>query len=191
MHICNNFQSKISLEWGQKTSMNFGESAYMCVWWASRNLHEARTRLKLLLLSQRKTSRKRTYKTRKKETIWMGQNKNEKNNRNTHLQYDQQRQPFTWFRDHQQTVTCMIVTSLSQLSHHWLHQLSSAQLSSLQSVGKKEKKKNRYTEKGKDKKDRERERETDRQTGEGKDKGTQIKCAQFSAPKNKTLRRRR
>jgi hypothetical protein len=74
----------------------------VCVWWASRNLHEARTRLKLLLLSQRKTSRKRTYKTRKKETIWMGQNKNEKNKRNTHLQYDQQRQPFTWFRDHQQ-----------------------------------------------------------------------------------------
>jgi hypothetical protein len=74
----------------------------VCVWWASRNLHEARTRLKLLLLSQRKTSRKRTYKTRKKETIWMGQNKNEKNKRNTHLQYDQQQQPFTWFRDHQQ-----------------------------------------------------------------------------------------
>ncbi len=32
----------------------------VCVWWASRNLHEARTRLKLLLLSQKKTSRKRT-----------------------------------------------------------------------------------------------------------------------------------
>jgi hypothetical protein len=74
----------------------------VCVWWASRNLHEARTRLKLLLLSQRKTSRKRTSKNRRKETIWMGQNKNEKNNRNTHLQYDQWRQPFTWFKDHQQ-----------------------------------------------------------------------------------------
>jgi hypothetical protein len=55
---------------------------------------------------------------------------------------------------------------------------------------KKTKKQNRYTEKGKKEKG-EREREREKQTGERKEKETQIKCAQFSAPKNKTLCRRR
>ncbi len=72
----------------------------VCVWWASRNLHEARTRLKLLLFKSKKDFQKKDFQNQEERNNMNGTK--QKWERNTHLQYDQQQQPFTWFRDHQQ-----------------------------------------------------------------------------------------
>jgi hypothetical protein len=99
----------------------------VCVWWASRNLHEARTRLKLLLLSQRKTSRKRTSKTRRKNNMNGTKQKWEKQQKYS-LAVWPTVTAFTWFRDHQQSNmydSDFSITTFPPLT-------SSAQLSSAQ-----------------------------------------------------------